>query len=465
MSRRLLPLLLALAACGGDGPEPVPEPPARQEPAPAPVPEPAPEPPPPAPEPAPPERIPLADYPHFFAVFTRLAEARVLPEDLVALRNELEERVALGPRPRAPVLERPEYDRIAALLDRFRAFEERLENDPGERALLQALQRVRLHPLLGKHAGAHVVAPPFLLFYASSAPAEQARERLESFRGLLKDYVEFFRARWMEPLGLPEFAPEDLLFVCVFGDRASFDAYVAELGFVTQPGLLGCFNPADGWVLLYDDELDRRRVESSLAHELTHQLHWHFSKDPGGRLGNHMRVLRAIWFTEGWADYAGWCDRREGRHRFARTAPERIALLRKAREAKFPLYPLRRLVRSEDYATYLDDLRRHWLPGRIELPESEAEQRELDSFLLQLLYAQSWAFLRFLHEGADGRYRERVLRFMRATTNGFAEYRTPSTRPLAHEVFARILGLKEPKDWEQLQGEYDAYVEDLLRES
>ena len=41
----------------------------------------------------------------------------------------------------------------------------------------------------------------------------------------------------------------------------------------------------------------------------------------------------------------------------------------------------------------------------------------------EVLYGESWLFLKFLHEGQGGKYRDKTLRFMGATLKGYIGYR------------------------------------------
>jgi hypothetical protein len=389
-------------------------------------------------------RVPLSDYPDFFEVFRRLTDARALPDHCQALRDRFEDRMTFAPRRRAPALEPDVYFLVKTALDDFQEFERKLAADPVFRAVFRARKRVEAHPLLGRFQPVHLVAAPFVLFHAG-----RDEKRLRALAPLLEEFLAFFRERWAKPLSLPEFTPGRLFFVWIFDDRESFDAYGKQSGLIHPPGLLGYFHPREHWVFLCEQPEQRIRLETSLAHEIVHLLHWHFSRE-------HFDRLQATWFEEGWAEYASWFERSSDRYRFARSAPERLEVLRACRENKLPLYPLRRLVHSRTYEDYLEDVMKAWLPEIAHIPTGK--QDELRRFYIKVLYAESWLFLRFLYEGEQGKYRAKILEFTRAALRGLQGY--DSVRP--GKVFEKVFGLAEDADWERFQGEFDRFVEESL---
>jgi hypothetical protein len=426
-------------------------------------------------------RVPLSDYPDFFAVFGRLADAKALPPDLAAFRAKWEERVRVLPEPRAPALEPDAFREAVLVLDRYAAFEKQMAENPTERAIFESLARIRLDPVLGQYETVRIEVPPYVLFYASqllvpedSSPRETARVtlvqerfrgRLRSFESLIRDYLAHFRETYMKPLGLDDFAKEQLFFVWMFDSREGFDAYGEKMRLVTPPGLLGYFNPQDHWVFLYEDPENRIRVETTLAHELTHQLHWHFSKVGGSTVDTHFRDLNAVWLSEGWAEYVGWCAKgSDGRFRFAQEAPERLDLFRACLEAKLPVFPLRELVQRESYSEWLRAVLIDWLPTKIKLASPNTTPAVLGEIYLSMLYSESWLFVRFLHEYEGGRYRAKTLEFLKATLGGYRGRRGEHGYARAHEAFAQIFGLATDADWERMQKEFDGYLEKKLQE-
>ncbi|MHC4339409.1 MAG: hypothetical protein ACYSX0_04235 [Planctomycetota bacterium] len=424
-------------------------------------------------------RFPLSDYPDFWKVFRRLTDAKVLPAELARFRDAYEPRVRFKPVWRTPALAEEEFARASALLDRFVALEKEFDANPTRRAIFESLARVQMHPLLGEYETVHVEVPPFVLFYASreitpkdaserervrvKREKERLKGRLESFTAVIRAYLAFFREEWMKPLGLKEFPETQLFFIWVFGDRKSFDEYGLRVGLLHPPGLLGYFNPRDLWIFLYEEEGQQVKVETSLIHELTHRLHWHFSKDQVGKHRNHFLRVGAVWFKEGWAEHICWFKKEGGKYAFGQIAQPRMDALHEFRESKLPMYPLRELVRSESYRGHEEEVQR-WLGAQNLWPEDELRQGILNVAYMELLYSESWLFVRFLHEGMGGRYRTGLETFTKAMLGGFLGYRGKRGYPQAHEVFAQVFGLEEEKDWQRIQKEFDDYLEAKLYE-
>ncbi|MHC4729234.1 MAG: hypothetical protein ACYS6Z_01430 [Planctomycetota bacterium] len=421
-------------------------------------------------------KVPLADYDGFFELFRRMADAKAIPREFVKFRDEYEEKVRWTPHPRAPALEPEEFKQVTRLLDRFRAFDKKIRADPRHRTIYEALARIRIDPLLGQYEAVHIEVPPFVLFYASrdleprddtaagagrvGAEKKRLEQRLESFRGLITDYLAFFRTHWMAPLGLPEFEPTTLRYVWVFGDRQSFDEYGKKTGLVAPPSLLGYFSPLTQWVFIYEDVKNRSVVETTLARELTHQLHWHFSRDRKDKGTNHFVTARRAWFSEGWAEYVGWCARKDGRYEFARVAPGRLDVFHLCRKLKFPIYPLRELVERHDF-NYVEWIRhvRTWYRGRKRKVIWEQVQR----LYFAMLYSEGWLFVRFLYEYDGGKYREPMMKFTKAVLRGYKPYKVKGRRANAAQVFKYLFKLKTDADWARFQKEFDGYLERMLK--
>ena len=216
-------------------------------------------------------RIPLTDFPDFWDVAKRFLRAKTVPEDLEAWRDDFDGRIDLrkhrGKR-RIPFVSQEEFEQIALGLGRFLEYEKTLAADPQLARMLAALKRIKLHPILGHYDAVHTTVPPFVLFYASrdlvrknESPLEAARverkrsqllERAQRYEDLVKDLVAFWGERWIDPLKLPAFKPEDRLYVWIFEDRESFEQYGAKMGMATPPDLAGYFNGQSQWAFVYD---------------------------------------------------------------------------------------------------------------------------------------------------------------------------------------------------------------------
>ncbi len=418
-------------------------------------------------------RIPISDYPDFRGVFKRLRHWASMPPEFERFREALLDRVETRPKVTYPAYEPAEFERVRALLDRFRKWDEAMRNDPTRKAIHAARARVKTDPILGKYEFVHIELHPWVLFYASRklvqkddsekearrVEAERARlkKRLDAFRPLVTAYLEFFRKRWLKPLGLKEFAKDELFMVWVFAERETWQEYGKKLGTPPTPGMLGYFDPKDHWVFLFEDKRNPINVESSLSHELTHQLHWHFSHEPDKGTGffNHFRRVKAVWFQEGWAEYVGWTKKTGARYEFGVPSKVRVNSLRLLRKHGVPLFPVRDLVRRTDYMEWMFHIMREWLPRqRLKIAKPEL----LIPLFMEMLYAQSWLLVSFLYEYEDGKYRKKALKFTAATLKGYLGHRGASGYAQAHEVFEEIFGLRTHADWARFQKEYEEYL-------
>lgn len=439
-------------------------------------------------------RIPLSDYPDFFQVFRRMCDQKALPREFAELRDEYEGRVQYGPRWRTPAVSREEYARIESVLRRYEAHQKHMDENPTEQAIAEALARVKLHPLLGAYDTVQIERPPWVLFYADrdltrkdDSEKERLRVerrkkelegRLDAHTQLLNDYLAHFKEHWMKPLGLPDFEPRQLFFVWMFGDRETFDRYGAAIGQHYPPGVLGYFSSQTHWVYLYEPDKDRTQVEVSLAHELTHQLHWHFSKDDG-QFDNHFERAKGSWLKEGWAEYVGWSRKEAGKFVFLQDAPGRMNLFHECRKHKLPIYPLQRLVKTENYSHYLRSIgivtygtieihKDSWLWNEMKKRDPKFQDFSAIGKLViaevyfGMLYSESWLFVKFLFEHDNGKYAEKAKKFLKATLKGYLGYRGARGYAQGHEVFAQIFGLKTQRDWDALQREFDGYLEAML---
>ena len=275
----------------------------------------------------------------------------------------------------------------------------------------------------------------------------------------------------MKPLGLKDFEPGQLFYIWVFGDRESFVKYGLQTGAYYPPGLLGFFSFRTHWIFLYEDPKDRIKVETSLAHELTHQMHWHFSKEEKNSVTSHIQTVKAIWFQEGWAEYVGWCKKEGGNFVFEQDSAERMDVFHICRKNSFPVYPLEKLVEAQTYGHYVNEILTvkngkisGWLPKKIRLPTSRDKLAALRALYFSMLYSEGWLFVKFLNEGENGKYKQPFMEFTKATLTGLKGYRGARGYARPHEVFKQIFGMRTKADWARMQKEFDSYMEQKLYE-
>ncbi len=427
--------------------------------------------------------FPVTDYPDFFAIFRRLMDAKNVPDEVARHRVTFESRISFRADEQGKrtvlILPEVEFRALARMLDLFREHEARLAADPTLEATLEALERIRHDPILGSFQTLHLSVPPFVLIYASrelgakgdteaenqrvERKRKEVRTRLELHAGRMRELLAYFEERWRKPLELPEFAPKDLLFVWIFDDRLGFDRYGLKRQMALAPGILGFFDPTVRWSFVYEDPADPGEVIWTLSHELIHHLQWHFSKDPQRPVRNFFELERAVWFSEGWAEYVGAVEVQGSRILFGRNSRTRMDMIHLCRRENLPLPPVRFLVKhGETYEEWVRQVALWLSQNRPELKDAARAVAALA--YLDVLYAQSWLFVKFLYESGNGKYAAAALRFTKATLTGFRDYRGSMGYPTAEDVLGRILGLTTAADWARLQDEFDRFVEAKLYE-
>lgn len=428
------------------------------------------------------ERVAVTEYPEFWTVFRRFVQAKSVPDDVRRTRVKFEERVGLRPdaegRHATVTLTREEFEELRRALDAFVKHEEAREADPTLAAIQDALARLKRDPVLGQFETVHLHVHPFVIFYASrelspkdDSPLERARvenrrkdlaSRLASRERLVRDFLAFFDETWRKPLALPEFGPLDLLYVWIFDDRKIFEDYGRAAGQPIAPGIVGFFDRRVRWTFVYEDWNQPMMVVETLAHELVHHLHWHFSKDPGSVAKNHFERLDAVWFSEGWAEYAGAVATDGEGYRFGQDSRVRMDMIHACRRLQLPLPPLRFLLARTDPFDWARSVYEFLGQRRPDLPEAQRAAAVLA--YQDVLYALSWLFVKFLHEHEGGKYRDATVRFVGAALRGFEGFAGAKGYPRADEVLGQLLGLKTPADWQRFEREFDAFLESKLYE-
>jgi len=428
------------------------------------------------------DRVAVTEYPDFWTVFRRFVHAESVPDETGKTRVKFEERIPLRldaeGRPAKVTLPRSEFEELRRALDAFVKHEEERRADPTHAAIQDALARLERDPVLGRFRTVHRHVHPFVLFYASrelvpkdDSPVERARvenrrrdlaARLASRERLVRDFLAFFEETWRKPLGLPEFGPLDLLYVWIFDERNVFDEYRRAAGQPLTPGIVGFFDRRVRWTFVYEDWNQPMLAVETLAHELIHHLHWHFSEDPESVVKNHMEHLDAVWFTEGWAEYAGAVATDGEGYRFGQNSRDRMDRMHACRRLQLPLPPLRFLLARADPLDWARSVGEFLERKRPDLPEAQRAAALLA--YRDVLYAQSWLFVKFLHEHEGGRYREAAVRFVGAALRGFQGFEGAKGYPRSEEVLGELLGLKSAADWQRFEREFDAFVESKLYE-
>ncbi|MGH7161972.1 MAG: hypothetical protein ACREID_00705, partial [Planctomycetota bacterium] len=439
-------------------------------------------------------RVDLRELPGFAELWESVGEHYTeLPPKFRGLVADLETRVeAAGP----VWLEPADYAAKKAVLEELSTWLKEMEASPTAAAVQKGINSVRADPILKDYDAVPVIAPPFIVFLGSrelkpvdGTKEEQERvakkraeleERSKKYHRLYSAFLATFEERYRKPLNLPPFQPTDILYQWIFEDRQGFEKYnVKAQGHEVGANVLGYFDPKTRWVLLYQSEDEPgKRIDdlNVMAHESTHQLHWFFARDPKNRFENYFDEMRAVWFTEGWAEYVGGSCRfhpQTDQPEFSWYALGRVDTLRDMKKHGMPMIPLVSLVEREDYAEFQRWLIDEFLPAARETAPESAHPMLHPLAYMGVLYAQSWLFVHYLNTYGDGKYRRQFLDLVETALRGRrkpVKYRKDPNNPdekwrIVYDAFTEIFGIAGEADWERMQREYDETVERVLREA
>jgi hypothetical protein len=357
----------------------------------------------------------------------------------------------------------------------------RQEIDTGD-PVLRAIDSARLEIALDEHFRDYnyesIFASPYLICYSSPErmseeelfalpPAERARRLAElegnrtQYRRVLAEkariyqqlYAEFMR-RYADDCGLKElmspfggrpdypvskrsYRDGCPLIVWIFSDRQAFDP--------TNPGIAGYFSPLSGWVFLYDEGNQREFEINKSVHEGTHQLeHWF------ARQKKEWGAVRRpqSFFAEGFAEYMGAVtmskDRKLTFHGVNRPRLEFLKGMRQQRKSagkSLDVFPVKDLVGFEGY-----DSVRAW----------SGQRWGIDG--LGLFYAQSWAFVYFLNEHENGKYRKNFTRFLDA----MLVHPRENGEGYTFNQLKRAMNIRSEDDWKKLDEEFADFYAKLI---
>ena len=242
------------------------------------------------------------------------------------------------------------------------------------------------------------------------------------------------------------------LVVWVFTDQQAFLRHHRE---VTQEGVsgwvAGYFRPSTGWVYAFDNPEDpsqrRFEISKSLALGTYQLLHW-FTRQRNAWA--HPRYTQDF-FGAGLAGYLGSVKMDKQRElEFIGVSAGRLRGMQEAAEQfeqhgrTYPIFPAAQLTGFDTYQA---------------VGAWGAEQWGISHpVALSTFYQQAWAFVYFLNDYEDGKYREGFFKFFEAVV----ARETGMHR--GRQIFARAFDLEDQGDWDDLEAAWVAFVrEDLLK--
>ncbi len=384
-----------------------------------------------------------------------------------------------------------EYDLALKAQKETEAHVERLKNDHKFRAMDSIRSNIKNDEFFKDYNFATRWAEPYMICYSSNERMseyelmgiEDRKERAEKRKELEEKrkkwdiildekarlyqqlYAEFTR-RYKDRFGLKplmdpwggrpdidatyrSFVDGCPLVVWIFSDKNSWMEYHNKVkGEGISPGVGGYFHPKTGWIYLYDEETDGRVFEiNKTVHEGVHQLeHWFNRQRTKWR---HPKFAQD-WIGEGLAEYIGSVKINKARDvQFHGINVPRIKGMKQVQSAvkeKFkkdmPIFPLHQLIQFTTY--HQVDM---WGGRNWQLPPG---------FVRGMFYQQGWAFVHFLHEFENGKYREKFNTF-------FDNYMLRPEGPTeGARCFRQAFGVQYEEDFEEMQKEFEGHLKRLL---
>jgi hypothetical protein len=126
-------------------------------------------------------------------------------------------------------------------------------------------------------------------------------------------------------------------------------------------------------------------------------------------------------------------------------ALQHLMQTRKGPDGSANLYPVKELAQFEGHGSVVAWAGEHWGPSGFQAG-------------LGIFYVQSWAFISFLHEGLEGKYRA-------ALTELVSDLLSTPFRDSGGYLLGKFkdrLGIAFEDDWKRLDAEFRAYVTDVL---
>ena len=314
----------------------------------------------------------------------------------------------------------------AKVLGAARAEMTRRASDPYYATIQQVRTNIGSQEILKELKFRDLRADPYLVFEQRHPSAEHdpaADARLAEKVAMLQQLERWFDATFATPLKLTRDVHEPLK-VIALRDRSAFDEYNQKKRIPMRPGTMAYYDPTNEWVILYNGAIGGGTAEAAkvnegvVFHEGSHQLvDAYVNRGRGGV----ERIPRSRWFDEGFAEWIGSVQPREGPdgkktwdlcqkndHRLGEIAHWRSEELMRRRVGR-PCPPLTmtlgEMIQSYTYQDVSNTLLRK-MPG--ELREALAKQP-----ITSLVYATSVNFVYFCRTYENGKYWPRLEAYLK----------------------------------------------------
>jgi hypothetical protein len=342
-------------------------------------------------------------------------------------------------------------EELAAARERFLAHMKRLKEDAHYLRIRQVLMNVEKHPVFSDYEYQAIEERPYLIFVQKSADkqkAAQLEKKAKEKAAIYRCLYQTFNDRFAKPFGLSSlcsdvFAKDCVLKIWIFADRESFKRYHEYIGIPMDDSVAAYFSPTDQWIIIPEGgfgasgKIGNQNMDVNVSfHEGTHQLIHYYTKQlvekaTGEEVSwtDHRLESKSHWFQEGVADWFGSAVRKGESWSLFESNLYGLAGWKSDRDEKQSEWTFEELLSAED---------------------SYALQQRGNRMAV-LFYAQAWAFVDFLWNFENGKYRDKFLEYFKRELHGESGLR----------VFKEVFGLAEVKDSE-MEKEYKGYVNELL---
>lgn len=268
---------------------------------------------------------------------------------------------------------------------------------------------LRSHPFFSRITFSIIDRPPFLFCIERPAVDEEKYELAvaNSYLPHLRELLKQFDINYVKP-GQLKLRPEAGGYALAV--LASAGRYVDFRTAIGDPSLAMArahYTPQLRLAVTYQDTFSRVNTKAeerhALLHEFVHALQHAYSSDGS--------MPKPVWFNEGLADYRSSCSNAQSSLREPPLQGNHIAAMAfgYANPAgRFYVAPLNELVAAVSYA---DVVKHATQRNKGEVPAET---------LMSMFYAQAEMFVRFLHEGEQGKYRGAFLKYVAGAQSGEA---------------------------------------------
>jgi len=268
-------------------------------------------------------------------------------------------------------------------------------------------KRLKAHPFFSRITFTIVDRPPFLFCVERPAVDEPKYELgvANSYLPHLRELLKQFEANYVKPGKLwrrPEAGGYALAVLASAGRYVDFRTAIGDPSLAMARAH---YTPELRLAVTYQDAFARRNTKSeerhALLHEFVHALQHAYSANGA--------MPKPVWFNEGLADYRSSCTNAQSSLAEPPLQGNHIAAMAFGYgnpAGRFYVSPIQELVAAVSYGDVVKQAKRR---NKAEVPAET---------LLSMFYAQSEMFVRFLHEGEKGKYRDGFLRYVAAAQGG-----------------------------------------------